>query len=204
MNPTYLEDEDAVKLSLELGQALSGLNKFLKTHVFDPIAAFGYDPNAPRTIVEPEEGTTEETQAEDEVDSIAEELKKIGHPNTEPLQIIRQFESVLLNFGPWCAQRSLTLLIQLVERFKVIISNTFEMQLLPTYILFFIDFCTTSFRFVFHMKGTIYCLEVCKLGLYFCKQSFSTLSRAWILYLFSNFTLPQSFVQFCTFYADLI
>jgi len=92
---------------------LSSLKHFLKTHTFDPVAEFGYDPNA--TAVE-----VVTLEHDDDADSIAEELKKIPHPTEEPLEVIGKFESILNNFGPWCAERSLILLIRLVDRLKVI------------------------------------------------------------------------------------
>lgn len=112
-------EETPLKLSLELTKTLSSLKHFLETHVFDPVAAFGYDPNAPRLVEEELQVEVITEEVCDETDSIAEELKKISHPNREPLKIIRQFELVLEKFGPWCADRSLILLLQLVDRLKV-------------------------------------------------------------------------------------
>lgn len=114
MDPKFLE-ESPRKLVEEMKDVLVSLKKFLSTHEFDPIAAFGYDPNAPKSLVEVEA----EEEVGSDTDSIAEEIKKINHPNSEPLQIIATFERVMENFGPWCADRSLFLLLQLVDRLKV-------------------------------------------------------------------------------------
>jgi hypothetical protein len=111
LNPTFLQ-ELPFKFSQELVAALGSLKMFLQNHGFDPVAAFGYDPNACAVALPSSDNN-------DETDSIAEELKKINHPTDEPLQLIRQFESVLENFGPWCAGRSLILLLKMVDRLKV-------------------------------------------------------------------------------------
>jgi len=121
-HPTWLP-EAPFKLAQEVREILGHLKEFLLIHQFDPLECFGYDPNAlpVPSIKEKETEENPENDGDDEsdTDSIAEELKKINDPVEDPLKVIHKFEMALDKFGPWCADRSLILLFQLVDRLKV-------------------------------------------------------------------------------------
>lgn len=106
--PSYLEDV-AERLSVHIKEILEPVQEFLTRHTFDALASYGFDNGISTTSLEDNE----------ESDSLIEELRKIPHPKTEPLQVLQQFLQVLETFGPWCACRSLILLIHSVEKLKV-------------------------------------------------------------------------------------
>ena len=98
--------------------------KFLNNHTYDPAEALGYDPKEYEASKQKQKNELvpvdrEDVSKEDEVDSLAEELKKIPNPRTEPLQVLHEFESILDLLGPWCANRALFLLNNHVMNLKV-------------------------------------------------------------------------------------
>ncbi|ODN02294.1 Endoribonuclease Dcr-1 [Orchesella cincta] len=106
--PGYLEDV-AERLTLRIKEIIEPVKDFLERHTFDALASYGFDNGVSTAALEDNE----------ESDSLIQELRKIPHPKTEPLQVLEQFLQVLNTFGPWCAYRSLILLIHLVEKLKV-------------------------------------------------------------------------------------
>ncbi|CAL8072692.1 unnamed protein product [Orchesella dallaii] len=106
--PGYLEDV-AERLTLRVKEIMEPVKDFLERHTFDALASYGFDNGV----------STASLEESEESDSLIQELRKIPHPKTEPLQVLEQFLQVLNTFGPWCAYRSLILLIHLVEKLKV-------------------------------------------------------------------------------------
>lgn len=102
---------------------IEGFKTFLNSHNFNPAASLGYTLNEFEELIkekppnlEPVEGE-EEGEADD--DSLAEELRRIPHPRTAPLEVLREFEEILDSMGPWCASRAIFLLNNKLMGMKV-------------------------------------------------------------------------------------
>jgi endoribonuclease Dicer len=121
-----LHSDLALKVTKEVKIMIEQFRNFLNNHTYDPAEALGYDPKTYEEFRKQEKAEAAAAAAaegeileEDEVDSLAEELKKIPNPRTEPLQVLQEFESILDLLGPWCANRALFLLNNHVMNLKV-------------------------------------------------------------------------------------
>jgi len=124
----HLHSETSVKLIREVKKMVEDFKRFLNSHNFNPAASLGYTLNEfqelikekpPGLVVDEIVGGEEEDGGDGDEDSLAEELRRIPHPNTATLEVLREFEQILDSMGPWCASRAIFLLNNKLTGMKV-------------------------------------------------------------------------------------